>query len=171
MSLEKTASPIRKFSKVTPWIYRGGQPDEQQFQELAKLGVTTVVSLRSGRFRAQLERQVVERSGMSFVHFPFTYFKFPDEEQIAAFLAVLDDQSAQPVFVHCLHGVDRTGYMIALYRMERMHWSLERAYNEMRSLGFHAFRLPHFKWELARYASRSQNQRNNPEHLPVSAEN
>ena len=93
---------------------------------------------------------------MGFQHIPFTYFNIPDEQEITSFLELLDDASSHPVFVHCLHGVDRTGFMIAVFRIRRMNWTFEEAYSEMRELGFHTFRLPHFKWALAKYANQAK---------------
>lgn len=150
---------IHNFGRINAGLYRGGQPSDEQFKELAALGIKTVVSLRSGKLTASLERQVVERLGMCFVHFPFTYFNIPRENEIESLFDLLEDTSKLPIFVHCLHGADRTGLMIALYRIQRMNWNLTGAYNEMKSFGFHAFRLPHFKWELERHANRAKSKR------------
>ena len=46
---------------------------------------------------------------------------------------IVTDISAaeKPVFVHCLHGEDRTGLVIGAYRMLVERWSFDRAYAEM----------------------------------------
>ncbi len=42
---------------------------------------------------------------------------------------------ADPIYVHCEHGKDRTGLVIALYRMRADGWSQEQAAAEMKEMG------------------------------------
>lgn len=46
------------------------------------------------------------------------------------------DPANQPVFVHCRHGQDRTGIVVAAYRMKVDKWSLPDAETEMQAFGF-----------------------------------
>ena len=55
----------------------------------------------------------------------------PSDEQVARFLAIVSQPENQPVLVHCRNGVDRTGYMLGIYRIEKGGWSPERAVREM----------------------------------------
>jgi protein tyrosine/serine phosphatase len=148
--------PIRNFQAVTDWLYRGGQPEKAGLQGLSELGVKTIISLRSGRVSTRAEAEFAESLGMQLIHMPITYFNLPDAEFIDRFLQLLDNPDKRPIFVHCLHGADRTGYLIAVFRITRMNWPVQQAYNEMKSCGFHRFRLRHFKWELWDYARRIQ---------------
>lgn len=143
---------IKNFQAVTDWLYRGGQPSREQLCQLANMGVKTVVCLRSGRLSTKQEQAAVEQLGMRFVHLPLNYLVLPDQSQIHAFLELLDERQSRPLFVHCFHGVDRTGFLIAVYRIARLAWPVQEAYNEMKRCGFHRFRLPHFKWVLFSYA-------------------
>ena len=52
------------------------------------------------------------------------------------FLKTVTDENVQPVFVHCKHGADRTGTMVAIYRIVVEGWSKEDAIKEMRQGGF-----------------------------------
>jgi protein-tyrosine phosphatase len=52
---------------------------------------------------------------------------------------MLEDSSTGPVFVHCRRGADRTGAVVACYRIEHDHWKNERALAEARSLGMRWF--------------------------------
>ena len=61
----------------------------------------------------------------------------PTDDDLKAFFDVVLDPARRPVFVHCARGKDRTGTMCAVYRMEVHGWTAERAFEEMRSLGFH----------------------------------
>jgi protein tyrosine/serine phosphatase len=46
------------------------------------------------------------------------------------------DTDQHPIFVHCLHGRDRTGLMTAVYRVHFDGWPVEKAYEEMLECGF-----------------------------------
>ena len=75
---------------------------------------------------------------MGYERIPLESTDAPQPEQVARFLEILDDPAAQPVYVHCLHGVDRTGTMIALYRMRMQHWTNSDALAEMEHFGAHS---------------------------------
>ncbi len=147
---------IKNFSEVAPGIFRGGQPDSRGWDHLKSLGVKTVISLRWNKSKIDWEREVVQSHGMSYVSLPLTYWDWPTEKQIQQFLAILDDKQALPVFVHCLHGSDRTGLMVAIYRLSRHDWDADRAYAEMRKHGFHRVWVYHFKWVLYDFARKLQ---------------
>ena len=51
-------------------------------------------------------------------------------------MAIVSDPKNQPVYVHCLYGSDRTGAMVALYRMALQQWSAKAAIEEMKNGGF-----------------------------------
>jgi protein-tyrosine phosphatase len=51
------------------------------------------------------------------------------------------------VFVHCRRGADRTGVMVALYRITFDHWSADQAVEEMKEFHYASFIL----WHLARF--------------------
>jgi len=52
----------------------------------------------------------------------------------------MGDQSAYPIYVHCLYGVDRTGTMMALYRIRQQGWRNADALEEMTYFGDHGFK-------------------------------
>jgi len=143
---------IRNLRQVTPWLYRGGQPDSDGLKTLNELGVRTVVSLRWSKNVVEAERKAVISHGMSFESIPLHYWAFPSEGKIRHFLSIVDDEQRRPVFVHCLHGSDRTGLLLAMYRMARDGWDADRAYQEMKNCGFHLFRMYHFKWAVYAFA-------------------
>lgn len=144
--------PIRNFRVVKPWLYRGGQPGADGVLALKELGVKTVVNLRQGRRSVEAERRHVEAAGMNFVNIPLSYWILPSEQTINSFLDLLDDEETHPVYVHCLHGKDRTGLLIAMYRLAKEGWPLDEAYREMKYCGFHRFSVRNFKWLLWRFA-------------------
>lgn len=150
---------IRNFHKVNDWLYRGGQPTKQQFYELARMGIKTVICLRWGNKMIHAEQELVRQTGMEFISIPMFYWQLASKQGIHDFLALLDDANKRPIFVHCFHGADRTGLLIAMYRMSRDGWGVTQAYAEMKLRGFHRFRIRHFKWILFDYARRLQDER------------
>jgi protein tyrosine/serine phosphatase len=122
---------VPNFGQVTDTLYRGGQPTAEGFEGLAHEGVGVVVDL-SGN---QSERDKVKKLGMEYVSIPWHCFHLEDK-QVAQFLRVLREHSDQKVFVHCRLGEDRTGMMVAGYRMAEQGWTAEQARREMTAFGF-----------------------------------
>jgi tyrosine-protein phosphatase SIW14 len=148
--------PIRNFHTVHEGLMRGGQPTHAGYQWLADNGVKTVVSFRYGPRIISAERHACQSVGMQFVSIPLNYWTLPDQRVIDSFLALIDDPAKRPIYVHCFHGSDRTGLLMAIHRMARDGWTFDQAYNEMKACGFHRFRIRHFKWVLWRWAGEHQ---------------
>src|SRR5216683_5334469 len=128
-----TLAGVKNFGEVTPTLYRGGQPSREGFEALAKMGVNIVVD---GRLTgADNERKQVNQLGMQYVSIPW-HCLFPRDQTFARFLAVLRDNRGKKVFVHCRYGDDRTGMMVASYRMSVEGWTAEEARQEMDQFGF-----------------------------------
>jgi protein tyrosine phosphatase (PTP) superfamily phosphohydrolase (DUF442 family) len=127
---------IPRFQQVDARLFRGGQPDRQGLEALRALGVRTVVNLRSEHD----ERLLVEQAGLKYVYIPVDpspfglTTRFPESAMREAFKAI-DDPVGGPVFVHCRRGADRTGVVIAAYRILRQRWTAEAAYGEARTVG------------------------------------
>ena len=64
---------------------------------------------------------------------------FPKDAIFAQFLKTLRENSNQKVFVHCRLGEDRTGMMVAAYRMADEGWTADEAMAEMQKFGFSTF--------------------------------
>jgi tyrosine-protein phosphatase SIW14 len=160
---------IKNFHVVIDGLYRGAQPTPDDISALARMGVKTIVSLRCGRRAAANEKAAAEAAGIRYENIPLSYWKIPTEETIDRFLDLVSDPVNRPVFVHCFHGADRTGLLIACYRVARLGWSFQEAYDEMKRCGFHRFGVRHYKWVLWSYAQRAQLERhgNNPAILSV----
>jgi protein tyrosine phosphatase (PTP) superfamily phosphohydrolase (DUF442 family) len=133
---------VENAGKISDFLYRGAQPRGNGYDELKKLGIAIVVDLRNskpvngenGETREQIK---VEAAGMRYVEIPTSAFFGPTEFQVAKFLQLLHDNGNQKIFVHCYFGDDRTGTMVATYRIAFDHWTSDEAYNEMRAYHFH----------------------------------
>ncbi len=133
------ADGVPNFHQVNERIYRGAQPSDDGYKFIAGLGVKTVIDLREEHGQAAAEEKQVSAAGMRFINIPMDDLGAPTDSQIALALAVLTDEAAGPVFVHCRRGADRTGTVIACYRIAFEHWQNRRALEEARSHGLSFF--------------------------------
>jgi protein tyrosine/serine phosphatase len=118
---------------VNPDIFRGGQPTSDGFRVLSRLGIKTVLDLRSSAEQSAWEEKLIKSPSMRYVHVQFHGEAIPTQEQIEKALSVLEDHTQAPVFVHCHEGKDRTGMIIACYRISHDNWSNKKALEEARS--------------------------------------
>jgi len=126
---------VGNFHPVDDHVYRGAQPTRDGIQTLAKLGVRTIIDLRGGKEHSDVEQNLVKAAGMHYVHVPFKGLEAPSDQEIATVLTLLNDSTAWPVFVHCRRGADRTGTVIACYRIAHDHWPNPKALAEARING------------------------------------
>lgn len=127
---------VKNFGKINDHLYRGGQPDEDEYEQLAALGMKTVIDLRDdAKDRAHLWAQ---KAGMRYINLPIVPKHQPTIEESMRFLSLVNDQANWPVFVHCAGGRHRTGVMIAVYRMEMNNWDVKMAYDEMKDFKFYS---------------------------------
>jgi protein-tyrosine phosphatase len=133
-----TIAGVGNAGRVSDSLYRGAQPRGQGYEELKRPGIMIVVDLRNSkpltRETSETREQLkVEATGMRYVEIPTSAFLGPTDFQVATFLRLLPAHPNDKIFVHCYFGDDRTGVMIATYRMADEHWTSEQAYNEMRA--------------------------------------
>ncbi len=112
--------------KVSDALYRGAQPTKEGFKGLEGLGIKTVVNLRT--FHA--DKRLIEGTSLKYESITMQAWE-GETKEVIQFLKVLNDPEKHPVFVHCLHGADRTGTMVAIYRIVMQGWSKEKAIEEM----------------------------------------
>lgn len=131
---------IPNFYQVDDILYRGGQPKQEGLKRLRSLGIRTVISLRGENKELFQERESVKALGMNFYNLPMSVYKRPSDDQILTFLEIVLDKENQPVFVHCEAGRDRTGAIVAMYRVVVSGLTIKQAYKEAKRLGFWPYR-------------------------------
>jgi hypothetical protein len=125
------AKGIPNFGQVTPTLYRGGQPSVEGFERLAHMGIAIVVDTG----RSKRDETLIKNLGMVYVSLPW-YCPFPKDEVFARFIKITRENPGKKIFVHCRLGDDRTGMMIAAYRMGEQGWTAKEAMREMHEFGF-----------------------------------
>ena len=123
---------LKNFAQVSPGLYRSAQPTRKGFKRAKKLGIKTVVSLRT--FHS--DRDELEGLGLNYARISFKPWHAEDED-VVKFLQIATNPDYQPVLVHCKHGADRTGTMVALYRVYEQGWPKKVALKELPRFGFH----------------------------------
>ncbi|MGH7192110.1 MAG: fused DSP-PTPase phosphatase/NAD kinase-like protein [Candidatus Saccharimonadales bacterium] len=133
------SSELPRFDQVHSYFWRGAAPTFAGIDALKKLGVKTIVDLRRTPRRIEEEGKYCRLVGINYVSLPMGDFIPPPGKQ-KTFLKIVSDAAqnsqAAPVFLHCSHGSDRTGYLTALWRVTNDHWSAAEAITEMLQHGF-----------------------------------
>jgi len=124
---------IHNFGTVVPGqFYRGAQPRECEYVELARRGVTMVIDLCDDD-RKDYARVGAGTAGLLYHSLPMSDRDYPGRYAAAMFIELATDPKRQAIFVHCAGGRHRTGAMTAVYRMKIDGWSLKQALDELES--------------------------------------
>ena len=132
---------LPNFHKVNDMVYRGAQPKNGGWELLKQLGIKTVINLRNDDDRARREEAGARVAGLRYLNFPFERWDRPHDEDIKQALSIIDNPINQPVFVHCRDGADRTGVVIAVYRITHDRWTGAQAKREAKRYGLKLWQL------------------------------
>jgi protein tyrosine/serine phosphatase len=119
---------IDNLHRVSKDLYRGAQPSDEGFRQLKAMGIKAVVCLR----REHSSREIVESLGMNYYDLPTKAWNDQQFEPAVAFLKIVSNPRQLPVFVYCNFGGDRTGMMVAVYRLAVCNWTRQDTLEEMR---------------------------------------
>lgn len=121
---------LPNFHRVDDNLFRGGQPGTDGIGRLKEMGIKTIVNLRYERELVDAEAAEARAAGIRYYNVPMVGLNRPTDAQVAHILALIDDPANRPVFVHCKAGSDRTGAVVACYRIARAQWTAKRAIEE-----------------------------------------
>jgi protein tyrosine phosphatase (PTP) superfamily phosphohydrolase (DUF442 family) len=123
---------IQYVARINSGLYRGADP-EGHLDELKKLGIRTIINLRYQR-RHDYGAEA-RAAGFQYFMIPVRPDRAPTRGQITRFLEIVNDPANQPVYFHCTVGIDRTGLMAGIYRIEHDGWTNQDAVAEMNYFG------------------------------------
>src|ERR1051325_9498502 len=111
---------IKNFGCINENFFRGAQPKDSDYKDLATMGVKTIIDLRDDAERN--EQRFVEDAGMKYVNIPMKDDARPADQKVQEFLKIVNAPANLPIYVHCKGGRHRTGLVTAVYRMEKDGW-------------------------------------------------
>ncbi len=132
--IELPGSGLDNFYCIDTGVYRSEQPGYEGFRALEEYGIREVLSLRN--FHTDTRKA---RGTSLCLHHIRTRASKISEAEVTEALRIIKDRTG-PIVIHCWHGSDRTGAVIAMYRIVFQGYSKEEAIREMSGggFGFHA---------------------------------
>lgn len=124
-------SGVPNLHKVSDLLYRCAQPTTAGFRELEKLGIRTIINLRS----EYSDTDLLGGTNLNYYEIPSKATEIK-ESDLLKFLRIVTNPDEGPYLIHCRHGADRTGLFVAFYRIVVQDWSREEAIREMQKGGF-----------------------------------
>lgn len=152
--VDGNSETVPNFHQVNPWLYRGARPRQEGILYLKQMGIETIVNLEAELLEQEpgevkKERDWAKEAGIRFEHIPMHPICTPEKKDIEKVLALITDPLNHPVFVHCDRGSDRTGIVIAAYRIKYEGWTVQQAFEEMKKYGHRSIIL--FWWKNLLY--------------------
>lgn len=129
-SVKINITRLHNLYRLNDSLYRSEQPSQVDFIQLEKIGIKSVLNLRFNHNDLKLKNN----SHLMYLHYPLKTTKIT-ETNIIELLSIIRD-TPKPILIHCKHGADRTGIVIAFYRIVFQNWTKYDAIQEMTRGGF-----------------------------------
>lgn len=123
-------APIGNFFKINDDVYRSEQPDEEDLKALEQHGIRSILNLR----RHHSDKDEAKNSTIKQYAIKMSAAKIKDDLIEEAMLIIA--RAEKPILIHCWHGSDRTGVVIAMYRMVFQNWAKAEAIDEFKNGGY-----------------------------------
>ncbi|MDR2382626.1 MAG: tyrosine-protein phosphatase, partial [Prevotellaceae bacterium] len=116
--------------RVDEGIYRSEQPDREQFKALEKYGIKETLNLRYWHS----DKKHAKDTNLDLHRVRMNAHDANDFDVVAA-LRIIKNRKG-PILIHCHHGSDRTGLIVAMYNIVFRNKSKTEAIDEMLNGGF-----------------------------------
>ncbi|MCD7973098.1 MAG: dual specificity protein phosphatase family protein [Candidatus Azobacteroides sp.] len=126
---------LKNFYRIDEDVYRSGQPSGKAFHALENLGIKEVLNLRS----RHNDKDEAKGTGIILHHIRINAHSISEAHLLEA-MRIIKNRTG-PILIHCWHGSDRTGAVIATYRMVFQLIPAEEAIEEMKEGGFGHHRI------------------------------
>ena len=121
---------LNNLYQIDEGVFRSEQPDKLDFAQLEKLGITEVLNLR----RWHSDDKEAKNTNLILYHVPMRAGKVKENNVVQA-LKIIQNRKGN-ILIHCKHGADRTGLIVAMYRIVFQNYTKEQAIKEMTEGGF-----------------------------------
>jgi protein tyrosine phosphatase (PTP) superfamily phosphohydrolase (DUF442 family) len=112
-----TYTELPRFQQVSEKLYRSGQPRTGGLTRLRELGINTIINLRGTSKSTRAEETEARALGFNYFNVALPNWGRPQDTRVERILALIAAPENGKVLVHCKDGVDRTGMIVAIYRM------------------------------------------------------
>ncbi len=123
-------SSLKNWYKVDFHLYRSEQPNKSEFIMLRNYGVAAVLTLRDHHS----DEKMAKGSHLKLYSYRLSTRKMGYSDLVRILKIIHNEKS--PILVHCWHGSDRTGAVVAAYRIAYHNWTKEEALDELLHGGF-----------------------------------
>lgn len=126
---------LPRFQQVSEKLYRGGQPRDGGLSRLRELGINTIINLRGASKQTRAEEAEARALGFNYYNVALPNWGRPKDARVTRIMELIDAPENGRVLVHCKEGVDRTGMIVAIYRMTHEGWNSNKALAEANDYG------------------------------------
>ena len=116
--------------KVDEHLYRSEQPHSLEMKKLQEFGIKTILNLRNTRN----DNREAKATKLNLNHVPINTWRISYDDLVRSMIIIR--KAEKPVLVHCLHGSDRTGAVVAVYRIVDGGWTKKEAIEELQQGGY-----------------------------------
>jgi protein tyrosine phosphatase (PTP) superfamily phosphohydrolase (DUF442 family) len=127
------SAELPRFQQVSERLYRSGQP--RDLTRLRELGINTIINLRGASKQTRAEEAEARALGFNYYNVALPNWGRPQDGRVARVLDLIAAPESGRVLVHCKDGVDRTGMIVAIYRMTYEGWTSNKALAEAERSG------------------------------------
>jgi protein tyrosine phosphatase (PTP) superfamily phosphohydrolase (DUF442 family) len=153
-AVEALGSSVFNFDVVAPGIYRSGLIFEDAIPSLKTLGIRTVVNMHHDKKYAERERAFLNAHDIDYQWIPWRGTDYPQDKIVEHVHSLMNHPQARPILIHCQRGAERTGTVIAAWRIGSENWTAQDAYEEMAAHKFRAWRYGHLKKYVYAFAKK-----------------
>ncbi len=125
---------IKNYLSLNETLSSSGMPDAEQLSAVAAAGIRVVINLATPTSVGATpnEKELVESLGMRYFNIPVDW-NHPKDEDLETFMNVMDQHKENKILVHCQANFRATGF-ITLYRILRLGWQREDAFQDLRKI-------------------------------------
>lgn len=126
---------LPRFQQVSEKLYRSGQPRDGALTRLHELGIKTIINLRGRSAQTKSEEAEARALGFNYYNVALPNWGRPQDGRVTRIMELINAPENGRVLVHCKDGVDRTGTIVAIYRMTHEGWTSNKALAEANGYG------------------------------------
>jgi protein tyrosine/serine phosphatase len=151
-SSAEVAATLPYFHRLNDEYIRGAEPARGGIETLRRLGVKTIVDLRSDYDYTETLKIAADQYGLNYYRAPMSVWNPPTDKEARDFVKLVSDKTKAPFYVFCADGLNRVGEMSAIYRISHDRWTPQQALKEIDEFGFNPYyyTLRNYVWTYAR---------------------